>query len=127
MVEFAVAGNFSGLGSFNFYVHASDGTAMTNPVSVLVTATGASQNLIWRGDGAANNWDTASTNWLNGTNLVSFGAGDTVTFDDTGSDIPAINLVGSLTPASVTVAANQNYNFHGSGPPPRPQGPSQKT
>jgi autotransporter-associated beta strand protein len=115
MVEFAVAGNFSGLGSFNFYVHASDGTAMTNPVSVLVTATGASQNLIWRGDGAANNWDTASTNWLNGTNLVSFGAGDTVTFDDTGSDIPAINLVGSLTPASVTVAANQNYNFSGSG------------
>jgi autotransporter-associated beta strand protein len=113
--EFTATGNFSGLGSFNFYVHASDGSAMTNTVVVLVMATGASQNLIWRGDGAINNWDTASTNWLNGTNLVSFGAGDTVTFDDTGSNTPAINLVGALTPASVTVGANQNYTFAGSG------------
>ena len=113
--EFTAAGNFSGLGSFNFSVHASDGTTMTNTVSVLVTATGASQILTWRGDGAINNWDTASTNWLSGTNLVSFGAGDTVTFDDTGSNTPAINLVGALTPASVTVAANQNYSFGGSG------------
>ena len=36
--EFTAAGNFSGLGSFNFYVHASDGTAMTNTVAVLVMA-----------------------------------------------------------------------------------------
>ena len=113
--EFTASGNFSGLGSFNFSVRASDGTMMTNIVSVLVTATGASQILTWRGDGAINNWDTASTNWLSGTNRVSFGTGDTVTFDDTGSNNPAINLVGSLTPASVTVAANQNYSFGGSG------------
>jgi autotransporter-associated beta strand protein len=113
--EFTAAGNFSGLGSFNFSVHASDGSALTNTVSVLVMATGQSQNLTWRGDGAVNNWDTTSTNWLNGTNLVSFGAGDTVTFDDTGSNNPAINLVGALAPASVTVAANQNYSFAGSG------------
>ena len=113
--EFTAAGNFSGLGSFNFSVNASDGTAMTNTVVVLVTATGASQNLTWRGDGAINNWDTTSTNWVSGTNPVSFGAGDIVTFDDTGSNNPAINLVGALTPASVTVAANQNYIFGGSG------------
>ena len=113
--EFTAAGNFSGLGSFNFYVHGSDGSAMTNTVAVLVMATGLSQNLTWRGDGAINNWDTTSTNWLNGANLVSFGAGDTVTFDDTGSNNPAINLVGALAPASVTVAANQNYSFAGSG------------
>ena len=113
--EFTAAGNFSGLGSFNFSVNASDGTAMTNTVVVLVTATGASQNLTWRGDGAINNWDTTSTNWVSGTNPASFGAGDIVTFDDTGSNNPAINLVGALTPASVTVAANQNYIFGGSG------------
>ncbi len=113
--EFTTAGNFSGLGGFNFYVHASDGSAMTNAVSVLVMATGASQNLTWHGDGVANNWDTASTNWLNGTNLVSFGSGDIVTFDDTGSNNPAINLVGALSPASVNVAANQNYALAGSG------------
>jgi autotransporter-associated beta strand protein len=113
--EFTAAGNFSGLGSFNFYVHASDGTAMTNTVSVLVMATGASQNLTWHGDGVINNWDTSSTNWLSGTNLVGFGAGDNVTFDDTGSNSPAINLVGALAPASVNVAANQNYALAGSG------------
>jgi autotransporter-associated beta strand protein len=113
--EFTATGNFSGLGSFNFYVHGNDGSAMTNTVGVLVMATGASQNLTWHGDGTVNNWDTTSTNWLNGANLVSFGAGDTVTFDDTGSNTPAINLVGSLTPASVTVDANQNYAFAGSG------------
>jgi len=113
--EFTAAGNFSGLGGFNFYVHASDGSAMTNTVSVLVMATGASQNLTWHGDGVTNNWDTASTNWLNGTNLVSFGSGDIVTFDDTGSNSPAINLVGTLTPGSVAVAASQNYDLEGSG------------
>jgi autotransporter-associated beta strand protein len=113
--EFTAAGNFSGLGSFNFSVRASDGSTMTNTVGVLVTITGASQNLTWLGDGTANNWDTTSTNWLNGTNLVSFGAGDIVTFDDTGSDNPTINLVGALAPSSVTIAANQNYTFGGSG------------
>jgi len=113
--EFTATGNFSGLGSFNFSVRASDDSALTNTVGVLVMATGLSQNLTWRGDGAINNWDTTSTNWMNGTNLVSFGAGDTVTFDDTGSASPAINLVGTLTPSSVTVAANQNYIFGGSG------------
>ena len=113
--EFTATGNFSGLGGFNFSVRASDGSTMTNTVGVLVMATGASQNLTWHGDGTANNWDTASTNWLNGTNLVSFGAGDIVTFDDTGSNNPAINLVGTLSPASVNVAANQNYALAGSG------------
>ena len=113
--EFTALGNFSGLGSFNFSVRANDGSAMTNTVVVLVTATGAAQNLTWRGDGAINNWDTSSTNWLSGTNLVTFGAGDIVTFDDTSSNTLAINLVGSLTPASVTVAANQNYAFAGNG------------
>jgi len=115
MAEFTAAGNFSGLGSFNFSVHASDGTTMTNTVAVLVTVTGQAQNLTWRGDGAINNWDGTSTNWLSGTNLVSFGAGDIVTFDDTGSNSPAINLVGALAPSSVNVAANQNYTFAGSG------------
>jgi autotransporter-associated beta strand protein len=113
--EFAASANFSGLGSFNFSVRASDGSAMTNTVGVLVTVTGLAQNLTWRGDGTANNWDTTSTNWVNGTNRFTFGTGANVTFDDTGSNTPAINLTGALQPASVTVAANQNYNFAGSG------------
>ena len=114
--EFTATGNFSGLGSFNFSVHASDGSTMTNTVVVLVAATSLSQNLTWRGDGTANNWDNQTTsNWLNGASAAVFNTNDDVTFDDTGSDIPAINLIGALQPASVTVAANQNYTFAGSG------------
>ena len=114
--EFTPAGNFFGLGSFNFSVHASDGTAMTNTVAVLVAATSLSQNLTWHGDGTANNWDTQTTsNWLNGANAAVFNTNDDVTFDDTGLNTPAINLVGALQPASVTVAADQNYSFGGSG------------
>ena len=88
---------------------------MTNTVGVLTTATGLSRNLTWHGDGVANNWDSQSTNWLNGTNSVTFSSGDAVTFDNTGSNSPAVNLVGALQPAAVTVAANQNYVFGGSG------------
>jgi len=114
--QFTAAENFSGLGSFNFSVRASDGSAMTNTVAVLVLAAATGpQNLTWRGDGLVNNWDTTSTNWVKGTNMLTFGTGDTVTFDNTGSNTPAINLVGSLQPASVTVAASQNYTFSGSG------------
>ncbi len=113
--EFTAAGNFSGLGSFNFYVHASDGTTMTNTVGVLVTATGQSQNLTWHGDGTINNWDTTSINWLNGTNLVSFGAGDNVAFDDTGSNTPAINLTTNLAPGGLIVVSSNNYTLAGVG------------
>ena len=114
--EFTATENFFGLGSFNFSVHTSDGATMTNTVVVLVAATSLSQNLTWRGDGTVNNWDDLTTsNWLNGANVAIFNTNDDVTFDDTGSNIPAVNLVGALQPASVTVAANQNYTFAGSG------------
>ena len=113
--EFTAAGNFSGPGSFNFSVLASDGSTLTNTIGVLVTATGLAQNLTWRGDGTLNNWDTTSTNWVNGTNRFTFSIGADTTFDDTGSNNPAINLVGALQPASVTVAADQNYTFSGGG------------
>jgi autotransporter-associated beta strand protein len=106
--------NFVGLGSFVFTV--SDGvTIMTNALGVCVTPLPAPQAVTWHGDGVANNWDTTSSNWFNGTNLVPFQSGDTVTFDDTGSDSPAISLVGALAPAVMTVNAAQNYTFSGTG------------
>ena len=71
--------------------------------------------LTWLGDGLANNWDTTSTNWLNGTNPAVFQSGAVVTFNNTGSNTPAVNLTGALQPLSVTVAASQNYTFSGSG------------
>lgn len=112
--------NFSGLGSFQFSVTTSD-SAYSNSVSVLVTpqslSSGTGANLIWVGDGVANLWNVGgATNWFNGTNDVGFNTGDTVTFDDNGSDSPAINLSGTLSATAINVIADeQDYTFTGSG------------
>lgn len=118
--HFTPTANFFGLGSFQFSVIASDGSACANTVSVAVAPVSQSQtqpsNLIWYGDGVANLWAVGSgTNWFDGTNLVTFNAGDTVTFDDTGSNSPAINLTGTLVAGTVYVLASQDYTFGGSG------------
>jgi len=76
----------------------------------------AALSLIWRGDGTANSWDIlTTTNWLNGTNVAYYFDGASVTFDDSGSNSPAINLTTNLQPGSVTVAAAKNYTLGGSG------------
>jgi autotransporter-associated beta strand protein len=72
--------------------------------------------LTWRGDGVSNTWDSAvSTNWLDGASRVAFANGAFVTFDNSGTNSPSINLVGSLSPLLVTVASAQNYTFGGTG------------
>src|SRR5262249_53898080 len=64
-----------------------------------------------------NNWNTlGDANWFDGYSLLyPFHSGDTLTFDDSGFNSPNLNLVGSQTPASVTVNAAQNYALDGSG------------
>ena len=111
--HFVPTANFAGVGSFNFTVN--DGVAQTNKISVLVTPVSAPQDLTWRGDGSGNVWNTTNTLWFNGTNAATFHLGDTVTFDDTGSNAPFVNIVGTVAPASLTVAAAKNYIFGGSG------------
>ncbi len=86
---------------------------------VQLVVVGSPGNLTWVGDGTANLWNTATTsNWWNNVNSVKdvFYANDVVTFDDTGSNTPAISLVGSLTPSSVTLNNSAiNYTFGGAG------------
>ncbi len=118
--QFTPALNFFGLGSFQFSVVASDGSAYTNTVAVLVVPQSQAQtqpsNLIWVGDGTTNLWAVGSgTNWFDGTNFVAFSSGDNVTFDDSGTNTPAINLVGALSAGTVYVLAEQDYTFGGSG------------
>lgn len=113
-VIFTPNNNLIGLGGFTFTV--SDGvTTLTNTVGIGVTPIAVPLDLTWQGDGVLNNWDTTTTNWLNGTNPAVFAQDDTVTFDDTGSATPAINLAGSFIPADLTVNATQNYTFSGTG------------
>lgn len=113
-VIFTPNNNLIGLGGFTFTT--SDGiTTLTNTVGIGVTPISVPLDLTWQGDGVLNSWSSTATNWLNGTNPAAFAQDDTVTFDDTGSDTPAINLAGSLIPAEMTVNATQNYTFAGSG------------
>ena len=82
----------------------------------LTVSSGASANLTWVGDGVLNNWDIqGTTNWLNSGVLDYFYELDNVTFDNTGSAAPAVNLTTTLSPGSVTVNGSQSYTFAGPG------------
>jgi len=70
--------------------------------------------LTWRGDGAANLWDIGfSADWFDGIGAVAYNDLSPVTFDNTGSSSPVINLDGTLQPASVMVNADKDYTFSG--------------
>src|SRR5262249_25130332 len=97
---------FSGLGSFQFSVSGNDGSAYTNRVTVAISALQPPSNLLWRGDGTANVWSTTVSNSLNGPNPVVFNTGDSVTFDDTGSNSPAINLSESIAAGAVSIISD---------------------
>jgi autotransporter-associated beta strand protein len=72
--------------------------------------------LTWRGDGVSNVWNSVVTNnWFDGQRLMVFTNTAYVTFDDTGSNSPSINLVGTLSPFSVAVTSTRNYMFGGTG------------
>ncbi|MGH7950301.1 MAG: autotransporter-associated beta strand repeat-containing protein [Limisphaerales bacterium] len=120
VAHFAPNVNFYGLAGFQFSVLANDGSSYTNTVTVAVVpqsqSTTQPSNLTWVGDGVKNLWAVADgTNWFDGTNLVAFNSGDNVTFDDTGTNTPAIDLSGSLAAGTVYVIADQDYTFSGGG------------
>jgi fibronectin-binding autotransporter adhesin len=75
------------------------------------------QALTWKGDGAANRWDVGGTaNWLTAGNGVSvFNNGDSVAFNDSGSNNVPVVLTGALQAASLIADASKDYTFAGSG------------
>jgi autotransporter-associated beta strand protein len=91
----------------------------TTPPSIAVIISPAVRgptNLTWLG-GAANtgNWDTASTNWFNGTNLFTFQTGDSVLLNDAGDPNTNVNLLLSVATGSVLVSNTQQYTLTGNG------------
>ena len=114
------AGNFSG-GITNLALSGAAGL-LTNDAGAkvisLVVAGGirSATSVTWLGGLAANNWDLlATSNWLNGVTRDYFVSGDLARFDDTGATNPIVNVVGSVTPGSMTVDTSSNYTFTGSG------------
>jgi autotransporter-associated beta strand protein len=114
-VVFTPTLNYSGRARFDFTVTDGDGSAWTQTLGVLVSLAGVPRDLKWKGDGAANLWNTSATNFLEGTNRVAFSAGDNVLFDNTGSNSPNINLSVAVAPSSLEVTASKNFTFGGAG------------
>ena len=83
-------------------------------IAVVILPSHTPASVTWRGNGSNNNWDLTTVDWFN-AGLVAFFNGDSVTFDDTGSNNIPINLVGSVGPAVVDVNATKNYTFGGTG------------
>ncbi|MFO1487894.1 MAG: autotransporter-associated beta strand repeat-containing protein [Verrucomicrobiota bacterium] len=67
------------------------------------------RNLTWVGDNTLNKWDTATANWTG--EATTFQANDNVTFNDTGSVSPAVDLTGVISPNAITVTGSQNYTI----------------
>jgi autotransporter-associated beta strand protein len=90
------------------------------PGEIDLVVAGAAGNLTWVGDNSINNWDViATTNWINNgsSSLDQFFNGDIVTFNDTGSKTPSVNLTAAgIQPSSLMVSNNSGtYTFGGSG------------
>ncbi|WP_353566629.1 immunoglobulin domain-containing protein [Haloferula sargassicola] len=74
------------------------------------------RDLVWTGDGTANQWDFTSPNWSDGSSAVAFADGDPVTFDDSGSSVPDIDVTEDVSTGTLVVDnATNDYTFTGSG------------
>lgn len=104
--------NASGALGGSRYILTFDTTTTPNDLLLHVSGSGPTTDT-WQGGLNANAWDLQATaNWSSG----QFFDLDNVVFTDAGSASPAVNLVGSLIPGSMTVGTtNNNYGFAGSG------------
>ena len=117
IVTFTPNLNTSGLGSFIFTVN-NGITTMTSTCGVLISQNGPSQSELWKGDGMTNAWDTTTQNWtiITSGSPATFVSGDPVTFDDTGSATPPVNLTGPLSPGLIEFnGSSNNYVLSGTG------------
>src|SRR6185369_10869404 len=84
------------------------------PGQINLIVSGLPANLVWKGNNGPS-WDIATTpNWLNGVNPDVFFNFDTVSFDDTATSFN-VSVDATVFPNSLTVNANNNYTFAGSG------------
>jgi fibronectin-binding autotransporter adhesin len=75
-------------------------------------------NVVWLGNPTVNNWEMlTATNWsIDGTGpATNFVTGDLATFNNIGAANPLVNVVGNVTPGSITVDATSDYTFGGTG------------
>jgi autotransporter-associated beta strand protein len=105
------------IAGFTFTI-TSGSNSISNTCGILVSANALPNDLLWDGNGTTNPWDTTTTDWTNQSTSapIAYSGGDTVTFDDTGSASPVINVTGVLAPGAMTVDSNtNNYTLSGTG------------
>jgi autotransporter-associated beta strand protein len=117
---FTPTASLIGMGRFQFIVSSADGSSYTNAVGIAISAVpppSPPPSLVWMGDGSANVWTNGGPlNWLGADSLPrAFANGASVTFNNSGSATPAVNLTTSVAPAAVAVNASQNYTLTGVG------------
>ncbi len=117
MAFFTPTPGLNGKASFAFTVNDADGSPVTRTMNLFFTPNAQGYTPVWHGDDLANNWNAQGDyNWSDGISLLyQFHQGDPVVFGDVGSTTPAVNLIGSLQPASVTLNTSGNFVFGGSG------------
>lgn len=115
LVHFVPMVDTNGRARFEFKVQDAAGSQWTQTFAVLVSTAALPRDLKWKGDGTANAWNTSTTNFLRGTSPTTFGPGDAVTFDDSGSHAPTLNLAASVAPGPVSVSGAGNYTVSGAG------------
>ena len=109
-------------GTNYFYVVSSTNSSGESPYSPEASATPnvgiiiIPRALIWNGDGAANIWDASgNTNWRTNNVDTIFNNGDSVTFDNSGSNNVPVIIAGTPQPALITFSASKNYTVDGVG------------
>ena len=115
--HFVPTTNYSGRAKFDFKVVDAESSQWTQTFAAIVELAGTPRDLVWKGDGSTNTWDTTSNQWLDDgmLPLTAFGPGDNVTLDNSGSASPAINVVGSQIVSGLTLNSTQNYTLGGTG------------
>ncbi len=81
----------------------------------LVVTNGLSKSDVWRGN-VNGNWDTSTLNWNSAGSPTNYQQGDTVTFDDTLTGTPNVNVTTTMLPVAVGFNnSTTNYVLSGTG------------
>jgi autotransporter-associated beta strand protein len=116
IVRFTPPLDASGRAGFHFTVTDATGSTWTQQCCLLVATKPQARPITWLGDGLSNHWDATTANFTSLVGPAVFAAGDAVTLDDSGSNSPALEVVGALAPASLTVSnPTKNFTLAGSG------------
>ena len=112
---------FVSFGAYAYTGTLTNITTTTPPqIAVIVVAPARSvTNVVWKGDGVANNWDTVGNDWLLGGvgTAKAFESGDSVMFNDVGAGNTNVTLQSTLYPASLVLSNSTlvNYTLTGNG------------